>query len=116
MVTNVRLHIAKVKIFVTYKDCLHNQAAKAMGYALDGCDPVVANDPDGTKESLVCDRVEADLPGSNKPQSHLPKHIYFTLSPLSHPQPQYYQQNSTIHGPIFNPSERTCAQGVHRDT
>ncbi|GER41467.1 homeobox protein 26 [Striga asiatica] len=65
-------HGSKLQIIAMYKECLHNHAAHAGGYALDGCSLFEPGGPSGTRHSATCAacgchrsfhrRVEVDLP------------------------------------------------------
>ncbi|KAK4492733.1 hypothetical protein RD792_000052 [Penstemon davidsonii] len=117
MAANFGIHRSKVEFFVTYKECLHKPAAKAMRHVFDGCGQFLASGPDGTQDALLCvvchchrnfhRRVEMELPRTYNPESYLLKDTEFTPSPLSHQQPPpqlQHDQNPTMH--LTTPSEK----------
>ncbi|KAL3824136.1 hypothetical protein ACJIZ3_020165 [Penstemon smallii] len=77
MANNYNIHGEKVEIFVVYKECVHNHAARARGYVIDGCGQFLASGPNGTTGAMLCGvcgchrnfhkRVEVELPRSYIP-------------------------------------------------
>ncbi|KAL3845382.1 hypothetical protein ACJIZ3_002785 [Penstemon smallii] len=112
MATNYSLHGEKVEMLVMYKECLHNHAAKVMGYAIDGCSQFFASGPNGTKETMVCavckchrnfhKRVEVELPRSYLPQEHVDE----SLSTLTSTTTTNSNNRNYNHAPMFGQSER----------